>query len=168
MTVEESDEGARKRETAKFAVSSHRARMVSKKGEIDFSGEPLDSPPKSSRHLNNKENGCLMCCNNQLHLFYFTAHEVQPEPGVSEFNQNSGPSRSLHAAQPELHHKRTSQNSCIRPTLSPRSTGTAKSRLNQNFEIHFSSSVEEEVFETDEFMSPEMSAFFAHHLQTVS
>ena len=136
--------------------------------EIDFSREPLDSPPKSSRHLKNKENGCLMCCNNQLHLFYFTAHRVQPEPGVLEFNQNSVPSRSLHAAQPELHHKRTSQNSCISSTRSPCSTRTAKSKFNQNFDVHFSSSVEEEVFETDESMSPEMFAFFAHHLQTVS
>ena len=118
--------------------------------------------------LTTKENGCQMCCNNQLQLFYFTAHKVQPEPGVLEFNLNSGPSRSLHEAQPELRCQKTSHNSCIGSALSPCSTGTAKSKLNQNFDIHFSSSVEEEVFETDEFMSPESSAFFAHHLQTVS
>ena len=100
-----------------------------------------------------------MCCNNQLRLFYFTAQKVQPEPGVLEFNQNSGPSRSLHGAQPELLHKRTSQNSCISSTRSPYSTRTAKSKFNQNFDVHFSSSVEEEVFETDESMSPEMFCF---------
>ena len=156
------------REKLQSSLSRATGHLWCQQREIDFSREPLDSPPKSSRHLKNKENGCLMYCNNQLHLFYFAAHEVQPEPGVSEFNQNSRPSRSLHAAQPELRHKRTSQNSCIRPTRSLCSTGTAKSKFNQNFEIHFSSSVEEEVFETDESMSSEMFAFFAHHLQTVS
>ena len=139
-----------------------------KKGIIDFSRKPLGSPPKSSRHLNNKENGCQMFCNNRLQVFYSTTHKVQPEPGVLEFNLNSGPSRSLRAAQPELRYQMTSHNSCIRAAFSPCSTGTARSKLNQNFDIHFSSSVEEEVFEAGEFMSPESSAFFAHHLQTVS
>ena len=158
------------REKLQSSLSRATGQVWCQQREIDFSREPLGSPPKSSRHLKNKEKGCLTCCNNQLHLFYFVAH-------TRGFNQNlefQSPTRTLDL---QGHSTQLNQSCVIR--------GPAKTLVfaplvrHVQPELRNQSSTRTSIF-TSRLQSKRKcpkpmsscplrcSAFFAHHLQTVS